>query len=301
MNKTLTCEEVRRVLQSDTLLLDVMTPEDYAACHIAGAKNACIYEMVFLDRVAECASGRSAKIVVYDGSGRSRAAETAQQRLLQAGYQDVSLLQGGLSAWRASGYPVETGDTREEAVLNDGSYVIDTEKSSLEWIGRNLNNRHYGRVAIQSGEVVIRGGNPVSGSVLVDMNGLLNTDLQDEYWRDLLIRHLKSEDFFDTARYPTASFRLNGWQAEEVQGPELATGVLSGELTIRDVTRPVTCRAIVAAQADGSLKAHATLDIDRTLWNVCYGSNKFFERLGMHLVHDMVSLELFLVANRVGN
>jgi len=52
---------------------------------------------------------------------------------------------------------------------------------------------------------------------------------------------------------------------------------------------------VVAPQADG-LKAQATLDIDRTQWNISYGSGRLFEKLGMHLVNDLVTLEFFLVA-----
>jgi hypothetical protein len=53
---------------------------------------------------------------------------------------------------------------------------------------------------------------------------------------------------------------------------------------------------MVAAQADGILKAQASVDLDRTLWDVCYGSGKLYERLGMHLVNDLISLELFIAA-----
>jgi hypothetical protein len=53
---------------------------------------------------------------------------------------------------------------------------------------------------------------------------------------------------------------------------------------------------MVAPQQDGTFKAQAALDIDRTLWGACYGSGKLYERLGMHLVNDLISVELFIVA-----
>jgi len=285
-------------MASEAVLIDVMTPEDYASCHIAGAKNACIYEMVFPDRIAECAPDRNAKLVVYDASGTTLAAKTARERLLKAGYGDVSVLEGGLSAWLAAGYPVEKGEPAAEARLEDGSYLVDTGASVLEWIGRNLNNRHHGRVAIRSGELMVEGGQPVAGSIVLDMDSISNIDLADPGWHDMLIRHLKSEDFFGVAQYPTASFRLTGWEAKKGGSAEAPEGTFSGELTIKDVTRPFSSTAIVAPQADGSLKAHASFDLDRTLWNVCYGSCRMFERLGMHLVHDIVSLELFVLAKK---
>ena len=52
-----------------------------------------------------------------------------------------------------------------------------------------------------------------------------------------------------------------------------------------------------APQEDGTLKAQAVFNLDRTLWNVHYGSGKLFERLGMHLVNDLISIEMFIVAH----
>ncbi len=297
MRNTMTCNELQELI-ADTVVVDVMTPEDYSACHIAGAKNACIYEMVFLERIAEYVSGRDTRIVVYDASGTTRAAVAARERLNLAGYSNVSILDGGLSAWRSVGLTVETGDQSgaAEPELKDGTYRIDVEKSMLEWIGRNINNRHYGRIAIREGNLVIKGGKLSAGNIILDMSTITNLDLQDSGWRNMLISHLTSDDFFAVNRFPTASFRLTGWEAQPEVSPDAQSGIGTGDLTIRDVTRPISFPAIVVPQADGSIKAHAAFDIDRTLWNVCYGSGKMFERLGMHLVHDIISLELFILA-----
>lgn len=300
MNRVLSSNELMERIGGGAVVVDVMTPEDYAACHVAGARNACIYEMVFMDRIAECVPDRETEVVVYDATGTTRAAELARERLLQAGYREVSVLGGGLAAWRAAGLPVETGEGDAPAgpVAVDGAYLVDTEKSRLEWIGRNLNNRHYGRIAIQRGELVIEGGQLTTGSIVLDMATISNQDLQDNAWNSMLIRHLKSDDFFAVERFPTAAFLLTRWEAQEGASPEAPNGIAAGDLTIRDVTRPVSFPAIVAPQPDGTIKAHGAFDIDRTLWNICYGSCRLFERLGMHLVHDMVSLELFVVAAR---
>jgi len=298
MSVTISCNQLKERMAAGAVVVDVMTPEDFAACHVAGAYSACMYEMVFLDRIAECAPDRDTELVVYDASGTTRAAEAARERLIQAGYTAVSILKGGLAGWRSAGLPVEASDQAglPEPKLRDGTYRIDGEKSVLEWIGRNLNNRHLGRIAIQEGSLIILGGRLSEGSIVLDMSTISNLDLQDPAWRDMLIRHLKSDDFFAVERFPTASFRLTGWEAVEGASPEAPNGIASGELTIRDKTHPVSFPAIVAPQADGGIKAHAAFDIDRTLWNVCYGSGKLFERLGMHLVHDIISLELFISA-----
>jgi len=300
MKETISCSELQRRIAAGAAVVDVMTPEDYAAGHLAGAGNACIYEMVFLERIAACVADRNAEVIVYDATGTTGTAAVARQRLLEAGYSRVSVLSGGLAAWRAAGLPLETGgEAVQSAPLpQDGTYRLDTGNSRLEWIGRNLNNRHYGRIDVQEGELVIAGGQLTTGSIVLDMQSIANLDLQDPAWRDMLHRHLKSDDFFAVERFPTASFRLAGWQPQPAAAAEAPGGIVTGDLTIRDVTRPISFPAIVAPQPDGTVKAHAAFDIDRTLWNVCYGSCRLFERLGMHLVHDMISLELFVVAAR---
>ncbi|HEY5973653.1 MAG TPA: YceI family protein [Geobacteraceae bacterium] len=298
MTTTITCAELHACLQgaSRPLLIDVLTPEEYACCHLPGAGNACIYEMVFLDRVAELVADRTTPLVVYDATGTTLAAATAREKLQAAGYRDVRVLAGGLAGWAAAGFPLEGEPLPAEPQLGDGTYRLDPEHSVLEWTGRNLNNRHYGRIAFIAGELVVRSGALAHGAVTLDMTSISNLDLQDEGYRQLLLRHLRSEDFFAVDRFPEATIALTGWQAIANATPGTANYLVQGELTIKGVTRSVNFPAAVAPQADGSIKAQAALEIDRTDWGVGYGSGKLFERLGMHLVHDLVTIELFIVA-----
>ena len=298
MKTAMPCTELKQRMDSGSVVvIDVLTPEDYAACHIAGAHSACVYEIVFLDRVAEYASDRETPIVVYDYTGTTRTAENAREKLIQAGYQSVSVLSGGLSAWRSAAYPVEGSNPRiVEESLHDGTYTIDIEKSRLEWIGRNLSNRHNGRIAIAGGELIVRNGSPAKGRVVLNMSSITDLDLQDVSLRELLTRHLKSDDFFAVDRFPTAVFELAGWKPLTEATPGTPNYMVTGSLTIKDITRPVSFPACIAPQEDGSVRAHVSFDIDRTLWNVLYGSGRLFERLGMHLVHDLISLELIIAA-----
>ena len=297
MKAALTSSELREHMDGGSVVVvDVLTPEDYAECHIPGARNACVYETVFLDRIAECIADLEKTVVVYDATGCTRTAENAQEKLLQAGYKSVAVLSGGLAGWLSAGYAVEGSNPagEKEIPLHDGKYSIDTQKSRVEWIGRNINNRHYGRISIAAGELIVRNGLPAGGHIELDMATITDFDLQDDYWRNILVLHLKSDDFFAVARFPTAKFQLTGW--EPLEGAQPGNGIASGSLTIRDVTRPISFPADLSSQADRGIKAHALLDIDRTLWNVCYGSCRLYERLGMHLVHDLISLEIFVVA-----
>lgn len=92
---------------------------------------------------------------------------------------------------------------------------------------------------------------------------------------------------------------LTGWQHIVGATPGTPDHRVSGELTIKGVTRQISFPSTIVPQDDGSLKAQAFFDIDRTDWNICYGSGRLFEKLGMHLVHDRIDIELFIVAQAV--
>jgi polyisoprenoid-binding protein YceI len=70
---------------------------------------------------------------------------------------------------------------------------------------------------------------------------------------------------------------------------------LQGQMTIKGIKREIDFPAVVGFK-DGEIIAQAHFDIDRTQWNVIYGSGRFFEHLGMHLVNDIISLQLKIVA-----
>jgi polyisoprenoid-binding protein YceI len=71
---------------------------------------------------------------------------------------------------------------------------------------------------------------------------------------------------------------------------------MKGVLTIKGTSKELTFPAMIAPGENGSIQAQACLSIDRTEWNITYGSGKLFEKLGMHLVNDIISLELYITA-----
>jgi polyisoprenoid-binding protein YceI len=302
MNNSITCQELNKRLAAgeQLLVIDVLPPEVYAARHLPGACNACVYEIVFLEGVAGLAPDPAMSLVLYDASGTTMAAATAREKLLAAGYRDVLVLAGGLAGWYAAGFPVEPAAPLPEPVLGDGIYRIDPSASVLEWIGRNFNNRHYGRIPFSGGDIVISGNELQRGEITLDMNGITNLDLQDDTYRQMLVNHLKSADFFAVDRFPTASISISGWQPLAGASPGRPDHTVQGELTIKGITRGITFPVAILLQEDGSIKAQTAFDIDRTDWNVTYGSGKLFEKLGMHLVHDRIDIELFIVARCAG-
>ena len=147
---------------------------------------------------------------------------------------------------------------------------------------------------MKGGEIVVDGPD-ISGRLVIDMEQIYNWDLNNALYNSMLVRHLKSKDFFEVEEYPEAVI--------EIVSCELLNSGYSGDynykifanLTIKDVTREVDFFATVR-EKDGGLSFNAHFDIDRSKWNVKYGSEKFFARLGMHVVSDLISFDVILKA-----
>jgi polyisoprenoid-binding protein YceI len=177
----------------------------------------------------------------------------------------------------------------------NGAHAVDLEKSRVEWTGRSLTAAHSGTMKLSRGEIEVRGGQPIAASFTLDMQSIENTDIEDPEMREMLIRHLKSDDFFDVEKFPEAEFRLTKIEPIANATPGSPNAQVTGDLRLKDVTRALTFAAVLGPTPDGTLAADAHLHIDRTNWNVLYGSGKFYEKLGKHVVNDTILLGLKIV------
>ncbi len=80
------------------------------------------------------------------------------------------------------------------------------------WKGRNLINKHFGKVAIKDGWIEIEAGRLTAGEVTIDLTTISCDDLAGDDLHDVLIAHLHSDDFFDVERYPLAKYVITGSQ-----------------------------------------------------------------------------------------
>jgi rhodanese-related sulfurtransferase len=280
------------------LVIDVLPEEEYEAAHLPGAKNACVFNVSFLDDVKKLVSDQSKPLVLYGASVHDLASATAAEKLVAAGYTQVSDYRGGLEDWRTAGHPIEKnpGFPQRNITPLDGTHRINVEKSKIEWTGRNLANAHSGTIRLSAGQIEILDGHPVRGEFKLAMDSIENLDLGDSKMRQILIEHLKSEDFFAVRNFPTAEFRLSRINAVAGARRGNPNWQVTGGLTIKSVTNDISFPMIVGLTPEGLIAVDAHFDIDRTRWNVLYGSGKFYEKLGKHLVHDEVSLALKLVS-----
>ncbi|MEK7606520.1 MAG: YceI family protein [Patescibacteria group bacterium] len=185
---------------------------------------------------------------------------------------------------------MEDGAGGPPTTYTDGTYTLDTNASSIAWTGSKTlikNYEDHGTLSFSGGTVAVESGVVTSGTFTVDMNSFNVTTTGRGSGNDMLEGHLKSEDFFEVATYPTATIEL----------VSVANGSVTADVTIKGITKQVTFPATISE--DGTaLVGNASLVIDRTNWDIQYGSTKFFGNLGDNVIDDKVTLVLTLRATR---
>lgn len=178
----------------------------------------------------------------------------------------------------------------------EATYTVDAAKSTVKWIGGKVTgSKHEGHVALKSGTVTVKNNAVTAGQFEVDMNSITNDDLKGSP-EDMnkLVGHLKSDDFFNVAAHPTATFKITSVKA--VAG-KANTYDVAGTLTMKGATEKVQFPAEITV-TETEAKATAQLEIDRTKWGLKYGSGKFFKGLGDKVINDNIKFELNLTAKK---
>ncbi len=169
-----------------------------------------------------------------------------------------------------------------------GSQKVDASKSTVKWLGKKVTGEHFGAISVKEGNLEVTGGKVTGGKVVIDMQSLTVEDIKDAGMNAKLVGHLKSDDFFSVATNPTAELVVN---KVENNGN---SHTFSGNLTIKGITNPATFTA-TSAKDGKSTVYKGTLTIDRTKYNVRYGSKSFFENIGDKAIYDEFTLDFSLV------
>lgn len=162
--------------------------------------------------------------------------------------------------------------------------TADTEKTKLVWLGEKVTGQHTGSINLQSGSINYQDNKIISGEIVINM-----ASLKDSEANARLEGHLKSEDFFGVEKFPTAKLLITGSTSFEK-----GTAVVSGTLTIKDVTNPIEFKATTQKKDDGTW-FFANISIDRTKFNIRYGSGSFFDNLGDKVIYDEFKLKVSLL------
>ncbi|MFD0931163.1 YceI family protein [Psychroflexus salinarum] len=159
---------------------------------------------------------------------------------------------------------------------------VNIKESTIQWEGEKLTGSHEGTIDLKDGFFLMENGELVGGEFTADMTTIDVTDLEGDN-RDKLMGHLRSDDFFGVDKYETAKFVI-----KTVAKKGNVYGV-SGDLTIKGKTNPI---AFDMKMNENS--ATTNLTIDRTKYDVRYGSNSFFDNLGDKAIYDEFDLAVNL-------
>ena len=161
--------------------------------------------------------------------------------------------------------------------------TVNTTKSTAVWTGKKFGGAHTGNIQLQEGNLDFKEDKISGGSFKMNMDSLVVTDLDGEM-KEKLEGHLKSDDFFSTTSFPTADLKITSIEKEK-EGVYNATA----SLTIKEITNPINFQLLEAGD-----KLTATLTIDRSKYNVKYGSKSFFKGLGDNFIYDNFEVKVTL-------
>lgn len=155
------------------------------------------------------------------------------------------------------------------------SLSINPSNSKVEFVGAKVTASHEGGFTDFAGTVDL--ADPIEESTieLTIQTASLFAD------KEKLTKHLKSPDFFDVGKFPTATFR-----STEIK-KDGAGHTISGDLTLHGVTKRISFPATISA-TDSAVSASAEFSINRQDFGIAYAGMKD------DLIRDLVVIKLSL-------
>ncbi len=189
----------------------------------------------------------------------------------------------------------ETKDAEAAAVAEAAAinFKVNTDQSMIEWTGYKPTGSHNGVISISNGNVQVKDNAVASGKFTFDMNTITVKDIpMEDEGNGKLAGHLKGADFFDVENFPFSKFEITG--IATVDGKTM----LSGNLTMKDATNNISFPVTTVMKDGAMLLTSETFTIDRSKWNVKYGSKSFFDNLGDKFINDDIELKVTLAATK---
>jgi polyisoprenoid-binding protein YceI len=176
------------------------------------------------------------------------------------------------------------------------NYALDESKSLIEWSGASPNTSHQGSFAVTSAGLQVEDGTVKSGTFVIPIASIKNFDLPKTI-KPVLLKHLKSKDFFNIAVYPEAQFTLTRVEPLEQASAGAVAGanmLITGNFSMIGQTHAITFPARIA-MIDNTIAVEATFKLDRTKWGMNYAADPALKK--RHIFPE-VDIHLKLAANR---
>lgn len=163
-------------------------------------------------------------------------------------------------------------------------FSVNTSKSELKWTGKKVTGEHWGFIKLKDGSITLKNDKTLTGVFNIDMNSINNKDLENLEYNGKLVGHLKSDDFFGVEKFSVATLKIT-------KSTPLMNNIadVTGDLTIKGITHPVTFKTMKTETGYS-----ASIKVDRTKYDIRYGSGKFFDSLGDNMIYDEFVLDVNL-------
>jgi polyisoprenoid-binding protein YceI len=179
------------------------------------------------------------------------------------------------------------------------TFRVDPQASTVKWLAKKVTGQHNGVVPVDSGEITVVGGALTGGLITIATAKLKDQSLNDNPTMQAKLQgHLNSPDFFDTAKYPTSTFKITSVKKLEKPTDAGDNVQVTGDLTIKDKTNPLTFPAKIEVSPTKVTATAKNIAVDRTAYDIRYGSGKFFQGLGDKVINDNFWIDLDLVATK---
>ncbi|WP_456439786.1 YceI family protein [Psychroserpens sp.] len=190
----------------------------------------------------------------------------------------------------------------EAAVVSESTsekFTVNVSASTIEWKGYKPTGTHSGTINLDNGVFKTDDGKLQSGTFLIDMKSISVSDLEVGDGKEDLEAHLKGtvdgkeNHFFDVTKFPTAAFEITATES-------LAAGKtrLSGNLAIKGQKHNISFPVNITNDGDQMTIESEPFTIDRTKWNINYGSKSIFEGLGDKFINDDIELKISIKAKK---
>ncbi|CAN5435393.1 YceI family protein [soil metagenome] len=170
------------------------------------------------------------------------------------------------------------------------NYSIDTKSTTATWLAKKVTGEHSGGISISKGNIVSDGKTITGGTFEFDMTSMTCTDITDKEYNGKLMGHLKSDDFFSVEKNPTAKFELT--KATLKSGDDYD---VTGKLTIKGITNEISFPAMIKMDAKTFVTV-AKIMVNRTKYDIKYGSASFFEGIGDKAINDEFEININVIA-----
>jgi polyisoprenoid-binding protein YceI len=173
------------------------------------------------------------------------------------------------------------------------TYTVNAKTTTAAWLGKKVTGQHNGTIGVTQGTVTAEKGKITGGTVEFNMNSITCEDLKDKEWNDKLVGHLKSEDFFNVAKFPNAKIEIT--KVTPVAGSKDNDFDVVGKLTIKGITNDISFPAKIKMD-DKTMVVIAKVMVNRVKYDIKYGSASIFESIGDKAINDEFELSVNVVA-----